>query len=94
MYNSWIAEHFRQEGLTINDYFDGIVTSFQELTCKPDPEIFSIVVRRYQLNPEETLMLDDSRANCEAAKSIGLMAIQVGADPENAMIAITPHFLA
>ena len=89
MYNSWIAEHFRQEGYTINDYFDGIVCSFQELTCKPDPEIFSTVVRRYRLDPAETLMLDDSQANCESARSIGLSALQIGKDPEAGMIAIT-----
>lgn len=83
MYHHWIEDHFRQEGMTVNDYFDGIVVSFQEGTCKPDPEIFKTVVRRYRLNPEETLMLDDSAANCEAARSVGLRAIQVketGAD--------------
>lgn len=30
MYHHWIEDHFRQEGLTVNDYFDGIVVSFQE----------------------------------------------------------------
>lgn len=83
MYNHWIDNAFRQEGLSINDYFDGIVVSFQERTCKPDPEIFKRLVNRYHLNPEETIMLDDSEANCQGARSIGLKAIQVkksGAD--------------
>ena len=40
MYNHWIDLAFRQEGKSINDYFDGIVVSFQERTCKPDPQIF------------------------------------------------------
>lgn len=30
-YNDWIAKAFRQDGKTINDYFKGIVVSFQEL---------------------------------------------------------------
>ena len=77
MYNHWIDEAFRQEGLSINDYFDGIVTSFQERTCKPDPTIFKNLMRRYGLDPAETLMLDDSAANCDAARSVGLNAIQV-----------------
>lgn len=77
MFNHWIDLAFRQEGLTINDYFDGIVVSYQERTCKPDPRIFSNLVRRYGLDPAETLMLDDSEANCESARSIGLQAIQV-----------------
>ncbi|MDE6272076.1 MAG: HAD family phosphatase [Muribaculaceae bacterium] len=93
MYNSRIGMLFRKEGLTVNDYFDGIVASFQELTCKPDPEIFSTVVRRYRLNPEETLMLDDSPANCEAARSIGLNALQVGRRPDDDMMALTQQFL-
>lgn len=93
MYNSWIAEHFRQEGLSINDYFDGIVTSFQELCCKPDLQIFRTVLRRYDLDPESTLMLDDSSANCEAAKHAGMKACQVGNAADNDMLALTRCFI-
>ncbi len=63
MYNHWIADRFRQEGLTVNDYFDGTVKSFEEGTCKPDKAIFSMLLSRYGLNPADTLMLDDSPAN-------------------------------
>lgn len=77
MYNHWIDLAFRQEGLSINDYFDGIVTSFQERTCKPDTRIFSNLLSRYGLNAAETLMLDDSEANCESARSLGINAIQI-----------------
>ena len=77
MYNHWIDNAFRAQGKTINDYFDGITVSFQEGTCKPDPQIFRNVILRYGLNPSETLMLDDSEANCEAARSVGLQAIRI-----------------
>ena len=77
MYNHWIDNAFRQEDKSINDYFDGIVTSFQERTCKPDPEIFKRVIDRYGLVPEETLMLDDSEANVKAARSVGLSAKRI-----------------
>lgn len=77
MFNHWIDIAFRQEGLTVNDYFDGIVTSFQERICKPDPKIFRNLVARYGLDPSETLMLDDSEANCNAARGIGLQAIRI-----------------
>lgn len=92
MYNSWIAEHFRQEGLSINDYFDGIVTSFQELCCKPDLRIFRIVLNRYGLKGEETLMLDDSAANCDAARRAGMLALRVGPTPDDDMIALTQRY--
>ncbi|MDE5773305.1 MAG: HAD family phosphatase [Muribaculaceae bacterium] len=89
MYNGWITDAFRAEGLTVNDYFDGIVASFQELTCKPDPIIFERVLTRYNLRPEETLMLDDSEANCDAARSVGMPAIRIGRDRTDDMLAVT-----
>lgn len=93
MYNHWIEEAFRGDGKTINDYFDGIVASFQERTCKPDPQIFTNLVCRYSLNPSETVMLDDSAANCEAARSIGLNAIRVEKEGENTIDAIGTRLL-
>lgn len=80
MYNSWIAHQFRQEGMSINDYFDGIVTSFQEGCCKPDPQIFRILIDRYSLTPGHTLYLDDGEANCRAAAACGLNAWHVTPD--------------
>lgn len=88
MYHTWIERAFRQEGLTVNDYFDGIVVSFQELTCKPDVEIFRTLMRRYGLDPTETLMLDDSEKNCRAATEAGAHALQVGKNNDNDMLAI------
>lgn len=72
MFDSWIAEAFRSQGKRMQDYFDGIVCSYREGTCKPDPAIFQRVLDRYGLKPEETLMLDDSEANCRAAASTGM----------------------
>lgn len=79
MYHSWIAEAFRAEGLCIDDYFDGIVTSFEQGACKPDPAIFEALLRRYGLDPAATLFLDDSEANCRAARGCGLRSAVVGA---------------
>lgn len=75
MYPTWIDNAFRQEGLAIGDYFDGIVASFQERCCKPEPKIFGILLRRYGLQGEETLFMDDSEANCRAARSCGVQAV-------------------
>jgi len=68
MYDTVIAHLFRSEGLEIDDYFDGQILSFREHVCKPEPEIFRRLLRRYSLVPERTLFLDDSIANCEAAE--------------------------
>lgn len=86
MYHSWIAGRFRQEGLQINDYFDGIVTSFEEGACKPDPVIFNRLLNRYSLDGSRTLFLDDGPANVEAARACGIRAEHVS--PEHSMIDI------
>ncbi len=87
MFNSWIKRAFMQEGLKVNDYFDGLVLSYEEGYCKPDPELFATVLNRYGLDPEETVMLDDSKKNCEAAESLGMHSACVGKDSDNDMFA-------
>jgi glucose-1-phosphatase len=44
---------------------------------KPSKEIFDTVLKNENLNAEETLFIDDSAANVEAAKSIGLQTIHL-----------------
>lgn len=77
MFHGWINREFQQEGLRVRDYFDGIVVSFEEGTCKPDTAIFKTVLNRYALNGNETLMLDDSEANCRAAENAGMNAFRI-----------------
>lgn len=74
-YCDWIAREFRKDGKSINDYFDGIVVSYQELMCKPNPDIFKNLLERYKLTPSQTVFLDDSAANCSSAESVGIHAI-------------------
>ena len=94
MYNHWIDNAFRSEGKSINDYFDGIVTSFQERMCKPNPDLFKKVTQRYELDPEETIMLDDSEANVQAARSIGLQAKRIMPQGEDSFIQVCNDLLA
>lgn len=93
MFNTWIDRAFRQEGGTINDYFDGVVVSFEELMCKPNVVIFQTLMRRYGLNPAQTLMLDDSEKNCQAAAEAGAHAFKVGKSDKDDMIAICEALL-
>ena len=64
-------------GLRREDYFDGMVTSFEARACKPDSRIFSSVVENLGIEPSETLFLDDSRVNVEAARDFGFQAVEV-----------------
>lgn len=82
MWNSKIAEEFRSEGLTINDYFDGVTTSFEAKALKPDPKIFRKVAADFNLLPEETSFFDDSLSNCQSAGNVGFKYIHVAPGTE------------
>lgn len=56
-------------------YTDGGIMSFREGIIKPDRKIYELICDRYNLNPKETVFLDDNAANYEAAKAFGLNAI-------------------
>lgn len=57
-------------------WFDGHVISGLEGVAKPDPRIFQILLDRYGLAPEETAFTDDSPSNVEAARVLGINAVQ------------------
>lgn len=82
MWNSFIADQFTGEGLTREDYFDGMVTSFEAHALKPAPEIFNYTADKLGMEPSETLFLDDSEANCEAARRCGYHAAHVAPGTE------------
>ena len=42
---------------------------------KPQPEIYDLLIERYQLVPEECVFLDDTLPNVEAARRAGMHAI-------------------
>ena len=77
MWRGVLANEFGKEGLRREDYFDGMVTSFEARACKPDSRIFSSVVENLGIEPSETLFLDDSRVNVEAARDFGFQAVEV-----------------
>lgn len=77
MWNSRIAEEFRQEGYDVKHYFDGIVTSFEACSIKPDRKIFETVIAQYGIKPAETLFLDDSQKNLDAAAELGFHTVLV-----------------
>ncbi|MCL1863540.1 MAG: HAD family phosphatase [Defluviitaleaceae bacterium] len=61
-----------------DSFFDdakGIVVSAHEKLIKPDPAIYHVILSRYGLIPEETLFIDDSVANIDAARALGIHGI-------------------
>jgi 2-haloacid dehalogenase len=58
------------------DWFDGFVISGIEGVAKPDRRIFQILLRRYRLEPAATVFIDDSPANVQAARGLGMTALR------------------
>jgi 2-haloacid dehalogenase len=63
------CEHFTE----LNE-FDGIVVSGCERVAKPDPEIFHLLLERFDLTPGRTFFTDDVEDNVEAARVVGIDA--------------------
>ncbi len=62
------------------DFIDipkGKVVSYEVGYTKPEPQIYEILLQKYNLRPEECVFLDDRLANVEAAKVQGLYGIHV-----------------
>jgi HAD superfamily hydrolase (TIGR01509 family) len=52
------------------------VWSYQLRIAKPDPAIYLHVLKELGTRAEETLFLDDKLVNVEAARALGIQAIQ------------------
>ncbi|MDR2027797.1 MAG: HAD family phosphatase [Prevotellaceae bacterium] len=69
---SWaMSEKFSSAGKPINCYFDGLYLSYKLGCLKPDFEIFNLMIKLSEINPAETLFIDDSEANIVAGKTLG-----------------------
>jgi putative hydrolase of the HAD superfamily len=55
--------------------FDVLVWSYQVRMAKPAPAIYRLVLNKLGTRPEETLFLDDRPVNVEAARALGLLAL-------------------
>ena len=55
---------------------DGMVVSAKEYKVKPDPDIYRILLEKYDLKPEECVFIDDRAENIEAAKILNFNAIR------------------
>lgn len=73
------------------NHFRGIVISGEVGLVKPDPEIFHHLARRYDLNPAETVFIDDHLPNIESAGRLGFRTIHF-ASAEQCRRELAAHF--
>jgi epoxide hydrolase-like predicted phosphatase len=55
--------------------FDGGVVSYKEKLLKPEKEIYEKIIERYNLDPSQTVFIDDLKENVKAAMESGLKGI-------------------
>lgn len=60
------------EEMDVLQYFEGKIISAEERLSKPDIRIYELLLKRFNLIPEECLFIDDRRENIESAIKCGL----------------------
>lgn len=74
---NWPAETFaeaRRRFKTLASIDNYVVSSAVRL-AKPQPEIFRLLLSKYNLKPEECVFIDDRVDNVNAAKALGIIGI-------------------
>jgi len=71
--------------LPVDDLFEVVVDSSEVGMRKPEPRIFQHALDKLGVTPGEAIMLDDITVNVEAARAVGMQAIQVGLRADDAL---------
>jgi len=71
---NWSAETFphARERFDFLDWFSGIVVSGEEGVIKPSPDIFRILLERFDLRASDAIFIDDNLRNVDAAAALGI----------------------
>ncbi|HDQ74156.1 MAG TPA: HAD family phosphatase [Chloroflexi bacterium] len=85
--NAWPgqAEHVRETfGVDVHADFDVYVNSAEVGLRKPNPAIFRLTLERLDVAPRQAAFLDDLIRNVDAAREVGIHALQF-VDPETSL---------
>jgi 2-haloacid dehalogenase len=76
---NWSAETFpiakSLERFHFLHWFEGVLVSGEEMMMKPQPEIFELILNRYDIDRTKAIFIDDNLRNINASNAIGLEAI-------------------
>jgi putative hydrolase of the HAD superfamily len=56
--------------------FDVLIWSYQHRLAKPDPAIYQLTLKKLGTRADESLFIDDKQINIDAARDLGMHAIQ------------------
>jgi epoxide hydrolase-like predicted phosphatase len=82
--NAWSGLRAFITSQKFDDVFDEMIISAEVGLGKPDPRIYRLALKKLDVRPEESVFLDDVLVNVEAARSVGMSAIQF-TQPEKAL---------
>lgn len=73
---------FSTDGKPISHYFHSLFCSYEMGVCKPDKAIFLKALAADCMKANETLFVDDSLKNVQAAEALGIEGFHVAPDEE------------
>lgn len=71
-----LSKAFDGYGHSLDEYLDSIYVSYEMKVMKPDERIFRMMLESENVAPAQVLFIDDGPKNVEAARRIGINAIQ------------------
>lgn len=81
--NAWVgARKTLTEKYDCIHIFDVTVISAEVGVMKPDPKIYYLVLEKLKVLPEQSIFVDDSSINVEAANQIGIHGIRFLSTPQ------------
>ena len=75
-YSQLMLDRTRPNKMPFLKNMDGVIFSCEVGQIKPEADIYKTLLSRYGLKPEESVFLDDRPENCEAARKLGIHAIE------------------
>ena len=61
--------------INIDEYFKGGIYSYKEAIKKPNPDIYNLLINRYNLKKDECIFFDDRQRNVDTANEFGIKSI-------------------
>ena len=75
-YSQFMLDQTRPGKMPFLKNMDGVIFSCEVQQIKPEADIYETLLSRLGLKPEESVFLDDRPENCEAARKLGIHAIE------------------
>lgn len=88
--NPYTCDFVKTSGLF--DIVDGYVLSYLEHQIKPYASIYKTLFTRYNLNPDESLFIDDKEENVMTGNRLGMLGKNVEADNFDSIIKLLEEY--